>query len=121
MNTSRPRGSTARAAALLQGRGAAAVGDQHRGAVRHPVHLWLEPVPVAAADGHRPLARNHRRRPHQDDRQWRCAERVEPHHGNRGARPAAAGRRGGADAALVHPGPDRDGEVAAWPASTSRA
>ena len=31
---------------------AAAVQDEHRGAVRDPVHLWLEPVPVAAADHH---------------------------------------------------------------------
>ena len=31
---------------------AAAVQDQHGGAVRDPVHLRLEPVPVAAADHH---------------------------------------------------------------------
>ena len=42
-----------RADALLQGRAAAAVGDLHRGAVRDPVHLRLEPVPVAAAGDHR--------------------------------------------------------------------
>ena len=42
-----------RADALLQGRAGAAVEDQHRGAVRDPVHLRLEPVPVAAAGDHR--------------------------------------------------------------------
>ena len=39
---------------------AAAVEDQHRGAVRDPVHLRLEPVPVAAAD-HQPRSRCTRR------------------------------------------------------------
>ena len=39
--------------ALLQGRAAAAVQDLDGGAVRHPVHLRLEPVPVAAAGDHR--------------------------------------------------------------------
>ena len=39
--------------ALLPRRAAAAVQDQHRGAVRDPVHLRLEPVPVAAARHHR--------------------------------------------------------------------
>ena len=42
-----------RADALLQGRAAAAVQDLDGGAVRDPVHLWLEPVPVAAAGDHR--------------------------------------------------------------------
>ncbi len=37
---------------LLQGYGAAAVGDQHRGAVRDPLHLRLEPVSLAAAHHH---------------------------------------------------------------------
>ena len=37
-----------RAAALLLGRGAAAVAHQHRGAVRDHVHLRLEPVSLAA-------------------------------------------------------------------------
>ena len=37
--------------ALLLGRRRPAVAAQHRRAVRHPVHLRLEPVPVAAA-GH---------------------------------------------------------------------
>ena len=35
---------------LLVGHPAAAVADQHRGAVRDPVHLRLEPVPLAAPD-----------------------------------------------------------------------
>ncbi len=38
-----------RAVALLQGHPAAAVEHLDRGAVRDPVHLRLEPVPVAAA------------------------------------------------------------------------
>ena len=37
---------------LLRGRAGAAVAT-HRGAVRHPVHLRLEPVPLAAARDHR--------------------------------------------------------------------
>ena len=36
--------------ALLLGHPAAAEPDQHRGAVRDPVHLRLEPVSLAAAD-----------------------------------------------------------------------
>jgi sn-glycerol 3-phosphate transport system permease protein len=28
---------------------------QHRGALHHPLHLWLEPVSLAASDHHRPL------------------------------------------------------------------
>ena len=39
-----------RAVALLPGHPAAAVAHQHRRAVRDPVHLRLEPVPLAAAD-----------------------------------------------------------------------
>ena len=38
--------------ALLQGRAAAAVEDLDRRAVRDPVHLRLEPVPLAAAGDH---------------------------------------------------------------------
>jgi sn-glycerol 3-phosphate transport system permease protein len=38
--------------ALLQGRAAAAVAHLDRGPVRDPVHLRLEPVPVAAAGHH---------------------------------------------------------------------
>ena len=41
-----------RADALLLGRRRAAVATQHRRAVRDPVHLRLEPVPVAAARHH---------------------------------------------------------------------
>jgi hypothetical protein len=47
---SRPRRSTAPAAAVLPRRGDAAVRHEHRGALRHPLHLWLEPVSLAAAD-----------------------------------------------------------------------
>ena len=41
---------------VLLGHPPAAVAHQPRGAVRDPVHLRLEPVPVAAADHHRPRA-----------------------------------------------------------------
>jgi hypothetical protein len=40
--------------ALLLERPAAAVAHQHRRPVRDPVHLRLEPVPVAAPDHHQP-------------------------------------------------------------------
>ena len=53
-----------RADALLLGHPAAAVAHQHRGAVRDPVHLRLEPVSVAAADHHR-RGHVHRRHRHQ--------------------------------------------------------
>jgi sn-glycerol 3-phosphate transport system permease protein len=33
---------------------------QHRGAVRDPLHLWLEPVSLAAAHHHRPGDEHHR-------------------------------------------------------------
>ena len=77
-------------------------------------YLW----PLLIMTNRRP--RDHRRRPHQDDRHRRRADRVERHHGDRGARPAAAGRGRGVHAALVHQGPDRDGEIAAWRASISQ-
>ena len=57
--------------------------DQHRGALRDPVHLRLEPVPLAAADHHRPPLL-HRRDGHPapgDRRRRRPA--VEPRHGRR--------------------------------------
>jgi sn-glycerol 3-phosphate transport system permease protein len=40
------------ALSLLQGYSAAVVGHDDCGAVRDPVHLWVEPVSVAAADHH---------------------------------------------------------------------
>ena len=74
-----------RADALLQGRAAAAVDDLDRRAVRHPVHLRLEPVPVAAAgdhrrehvpgrDGHQAHVRRRRRGQRVERRSWppRC-------------------------------------------------
>ncbi len=70
---------------------AAAVAHQHRGAVRHPVHLRLEPVPLAAARddagehvhvGHRHQAHDHRRR---------CVDGVAAGDGHRDPGDGAAG------------------------------
>ncbi|CAA9287261.1 MAG: Glycerol-3-phosphate ABC transporter, permease protein UgpE, partial [uncultured Acetobacteraceae bacterium] len=100
-----------RAAPLLPRHPPAALRDQHRGALRDPLHLRLEPIPLAVAGGERPLAGNGGGRPHAHDRHRRRAERVERHHGHRRAGVAAAGRRGGGHAAVVRARPDRDGEV----------
>ena len=59
--TGRGRAGGRRAAdALLRRYPAADEPHQHRGAVRHPLHLRLEPVPLAAADHHRPVDEHHR-------------------------------------------------------------
>jgi energy-coupling factor transporter ATP-binding protein EcfA2 len=82
--------------ALLPGHPAAAVAHQHRGAVRHPVHLWLEPVPLAAADHHRPALLHHRHdgiSAHGPQR-GRFGAAVEPADGHRDAGHAAAGAGG---------------------------
>ena len=71
-----------RAVALLQGYPAAAVADQHRGAVRHPLHLRLDAVSVAAA-GHQPQRHeHHRHRAEEDDLLRRCRHRMAPGHGD---------------------------------------
>ena len=79
--------------------------------VRDPVHLRLEPVPLAAAGDHR--------REHVHDRdghpahghRGRCRAAVELRHGGGDARHAAAGDRRPRHAALVRQGPDRAREV----------
>ena len=66
--------------------------DQHRGAVRDPVHLRLEPVPLAAARS--PPTRimyTDRDRHQAHDRRQRRGQRVEPGHGHRHPGHAAAG------------------------------
>ena len=67
--------------------------DQHRGAVRHPVHLRLEPVPVAAARDHAGRHVHDGDRHQADDRRRRRRDRMEPGDGDRDARDAAAGAR----------------------------
>ena len=97
--------------ALFLGRGAAAVEDQYRRAVRDPVHLRLEPVPVAIAGddagGH--VHRGDRHQAH-DPRRRRLG-RLESGHGHGHARARAAGAGGAADAALVRQGTGGHGEV----------
>jgi ABC-type glycerol-3-phosphate transport system permease component len=82
------------------------VPDQHRRAVRDPLHLWLEPVSLAAA--RHQLAGDdddcHRNPP--DDRQRRRANGLAPGHGDRDPGIAAADRGRAGDAALVCPGAD---------------
>ena len=93
-----------RAVPLLQGHPAAAVAHQHRGALRHPLHLRLDAVSVAAA-GHQPQRHeHHRHRAEEDDLLCRCRHRMAPRHGDlRAGHPAAdPGRR--PDAALVRAG-----------------
>ena len=85
--------------------------DQHRRAVRDPLHLRLEPVPVAAAHHHARRHADHRHRHQEDDRHRRRAHRVERRDGDRHARHAAPGRRRDPDAALVREGPRGDREV----------
>ena len=46
-------------AVLLRHR-AADEPDEHRSAFRDPLHLWLEPIPLAAADHHGPFDEHHR-------------------------------------------------------------
>ena len=89
---------------FFQGCAAAAVQHQHCRLVRHPVHLRLEPIPLALAGDHR---REHvpggdRHQAH--DQRRRCRQRLEHHHGHRpaGNDPTSAG--GDLDAALVRQG-----------------
>ena len=52
---------------VLQGHAASALDHDDRGVVRDPVHLWLEPVSLAAADHHQELDADHRHRHQEDD------------------------------------------------------
>ena len=53
-------GRRRRAVQVLSRHPAPSVAHQHGGAVRHPLHLWLEPVSVAADGGHRRALLHHR-------------------------------------------------------------
>src|SRR5207253_10503648 len=102
-----------RADALFPGHSAAALQDQRGRAFRHPVHLWLEPVPLAAARDERRIDvyRGHRHQAH--DRRQRRRERMAAHHGDRDARHAAAGARSARHAEVVRARPGGDREVMA--------
>jgi ABC-type spermidine/putrescine transport system permease subunit II len=89
------------AAALLLGYGAAALAHEYRGALRHSLHLRLEPVSLADPDHDARRHADHRHRHQEDDRHCRRTDRVERGAGDCDARDAAAGDGGGADAALV--------------------
>jgi sn-glycerol 3-phosphate transport system permease protein len=84
-------------------------------AVRDPVHLRLEPVPVAAAGHHRrePLPGGDGHQAHV--RRWRRGQRVERDHGHRDPGDVAAGLRGAADAEVVRQGPGRHREMSPPP------
>lgn len=83
------------------------VQDQHRRAVRDPVHLRLEPIPVAAAGDHAGRHVPSRHRHQADDQRRRQRDRMEHHHGHRhaGDDPAGAGRH--PDAEMVRQGAGR--------------
>ena len=84
---------------------------EHRRAVPDPVHLRLEPVPVAAARDHRRIDVHDGDRHQADDRGRRGGHRMESGHGDGDARDAAAGAPRAADAEMVRQGPGRYGKV----------
>ena len=80
---------------------------KYRGALCDPVYLWLEPIPLAAADHHRP-GNEHHRHGHQS----RCSQsammwRMAGDHGNLDPCDDPAGDRGCVDAEAFHPRPCR--------------
>ena len=95
------------AVAVLLGHGVAAVEDEHRGAVRDHVHLWLEPVSVADADHQRAVAANGGGRHQEHDRVGRHRDRMASGDDRDAARDAAAARGRADDAALVRARPGR--------------
>src|SRR5207302_2018304 len=102
-----------RADAFLFRRRTAALEDQHGSAVRDPVHLRVEPVPLAVARDYRRVDVYGGDRHQAHDPRRRCAHRVERRHGDRHARPAAAGRGRRAHAEVVRQRSGRDGEMMA--------
>src|SRR5262249_39412154 len=89
--------------------------DEHRGALRDPVHLRLEPVPVAPP-GHDRRVDVDGGHEHQADRaDGGCRGGVESGDGDGCPGHGAADRHRRADAALVHQGPDRDREMSRGP------
>src|SRR6185312_401337 len=116
----RPRGARRggthrrrRSDALLLGRGAAAFEDQHRRALRDPVHLRLEPVSLAAPHHHRRVDVYGGDRHQAHDRHRRRAHGVEPRHGDRGARPSSSCARGPVHAEVVRQRPGGDRKIMA--------
>jgi sn-glycerol 3-phosphate transport system ATP-binding protein len=90
---------------------AAHVADQHRGALRHPLHLRLEPVSLAHPrdDGRQLL--HHRRRHQAHGRRRRQRTELELHHGRHGSGHAAARRGGDDDAEAFREGPRGQREI----------
>jgi hypothetical protein len=97
---------------LLLRHPAAAVAHQHRGALHHPLHLWLEPVSLAAPDHHRHLPDTivmgiqrmvNRRRPAD----------LAPDHGHRDPGDDAAGAGGARHAETLREGPGGKREIMA--------
>src|SRR5439155_6984023 len=95
----------------------APLADEHRGPRRHPVHLRMEPVPVAAPHHHRRGDVHDRDGGQADDHGGRPGRPVEPGHGRGGAGPPASGRRRRPGPALVREGPDRAREVRPRPSA----
>ena len=87
-----------RAAALFQGRDLAALAHQYHRPVRDHVHLWLEPVPVAAAGDDAGEHVHDRDRHQAHDPRRRCGSRVAPGDGHCHAGDAAARAGRAADA-----------------------
>src|SRR4030095_6073920 len=88
------------------------VPPEHRSSFRDPLHLRLEPVPVAAARHHAGIDVHDRDRHQADDHGWRRGYRGEPGHGPRHPRVAAARTGGDPDAEVVRQGPGGLGEIA---------
>ena len=76
---------------VLQGYAAAAVGDDDGGAVRDPVHLWLESISVAASHHDAGFDADHRHRHQEDADDDGRTRRMAACDGDRGAGDAAAG------------------------------
>src|SRR5262249_3789099 len=100
-----------RAAPVLRRYGAAVVAHQHRGALRHPLHLRLEPISLALADHHARQHGNHRHRHQEDHRHLGRLDGMEHRPGDRDAGDATARRRRRPDAALVRQRPGRNREI----------
>ena len=101
--------------AVLLGHPAADEPDQRRGAVRDPVHLRLEPIPLALADHHgrELLHRRRRHQPHGERR--RHGAGLEPGDERHHAEPAAARADRDRHAAPVRARAGGDGEMTPWP------
>src|SRR5207247_750993 len=121
-----------RADAVLLDDPAPAVEGQHGRAVRHPLRLRLERLPVAPDDHEHAGDADGRDRHRDAGAAHVAAAGVERGHGRRHDGAAAAGGGDRRDAALVREGPDRDREMttrlaahrggaALWPENSLRA